>query len=1591
MTLAAMLGTAPTVVQNEFEHLGSCELTDLATAQVPILLKGLGGNQAALRSACRQVGIHRTQHHQEVKPADLRKQLKIKLLDLLPPLPFRTLLEQNASPAVAQDFTESGGIPVTARDAEKVKELLRALCPNQLTLLRKVATQWQIAQRDSDGQRLPVESLRSHLRGACIRFLKESEPTPSSSNLPAAVSSSSGSVVLSDNGPASLEEAHKWLETNQVVALKRVTGKRQAMSAVPAELVKMVKDFCEDKVSKQEQKYYLTVAGCKLRRKVDGKIVHIDSVLSSCEARRGTLETFRMHLGLDRECWCHDVDFKTPRTLEAFAASLKHAEYVKMTPFAKDFRTVQISKYWDAQHVFRRMAAMELGNASVLARRKPLPLLDGPVVSEVMTMRGQLREKQSVQGLEEVVDALEKARCCMPDQPAWFKTAWGVDNREHLEKLVFDFDLFLIVNDLRDLWHTASLGTAMVWVGWWSMLTRLEKEKVSLQEKATERRGLLKSPSPSYIPAAAMDESYVCPVHFKQEAAGMTGVGAGNPLHEQMLPKLIGPRVCELCGDGFVTWTALAKHVEAVHVSWAEYRKRVFWHAQCEDANVCHAVPLSWSRKRQILGNATTHLVSAVSSKPVMCKEHESKESAPPEREKRELVGCAVCATQEWTERMRRCYMFRGLPLGQEASVETTEVEDEQKGAEELSEEEKEEDEAHLRRGLLKDKGGLYYFGPPEVINEFLKVEKYAERWPQIPVEELHASSVQHPEHSGFRWLLHTRRVPVKEVTSTGNLDDNASAIARASTETLPEADARPPCAGIGDPDATVLLCRWCAKNVCHRKPTLPQRALANDLWGGREHPLFQKLRNLPAAKMLLGQARVLFRKVVLNQKHGREAVELQHGLQGNTTFIAQPKTSAIVKTLPPAMEDVAEQLQVVFSVSRTDVAKAKPLQIPRGLYLACARRRQAVCPLFADVTIDETRVATELRDEEAPPALVAGAVRMEDVNKFRPNLTGPASTRVADAAAASREEEILEVGMSDEEPASLEVDGESTPAAARGDAGGTVEEEEAENLIGLDDAAENDPLQPYVVVQEQIRRLQEDQARVQRKEERLEAVEGDARVVAGMQLTAAREACRGHALELREVCRRLADRHETEIEKELQLLEKPEDSGGNVLVVQAGQLLSMFVPEAWCLAFTEFFFGDCLPFDQRRPVRMAPGSLMEALLKREELSYQLTTDAMPYVALSTSRWDNPEIVAMFADTLRRKKLLLATKMTFLSQESFKLDLKAIAQAKAEDFQELQRYSTLGQAYASAKNQDKPAMKALKHLLTSTAVVPLTDGNKMKLRHFGHAMDMTFGPLKMFLTCNFADTYMPLTIIIYDSRNMEQLTDLRCNLLDNRPDMPPLQAMHRVVAQSPATQARLFLLMEEIVLTQILGVETAYLGNHVFDDPEMPLRLRMAKEDHLASNGSLGVAEFVESVLMPLEAQGRGFAHGHKKVISLPNYSASRLKTLFAKDSAALIRALDHMRKQVVDAVSLVQYDTATLPGEQLGVDLPPEPFSRQQQRQSRLDGGISVKNMFIKDKTKCLYSRTHIVLHILFFGVFLHKNSFVFNVSLPVVLCLKM
>ena len=123
---------------------------------------------------------------------------------------------------------------------------------------------------------------------------------------------------------------------------------------------------------------------------------------------------------------------------------------------------------------------------------------------------------------------------------------------------------------------------------------------------------------------------------------------------------------------------------------------------------------------------------------------------------------------------------------------------------------------------------------------------------------------------------------------------------------------------------------------------------------------------------------------------------------------------------------------------------------------------------------------------------------------------------------------------------------------------------------------------------------------------------------------------------------------------------------------------------------------------------------------------------------------------------------------------------------------------------------------------------------------------------------------------------------------------------------------------------------------------EQPVR-----EDDFASTGQIGIAQLPRSALKPLECQGRGFTHGHEKIISVPRTRAARLKQLFMQAADTdhgedeLSKWCRQARQAVLQAACTLQYDSSVLPGTQLGVALRPEPFSNRQQKYSRLDGQV--------------------------------------------------
>ena len=57
----------------------------------------------------------------------------------------------------------------------------------------------------------------------------------------------------------------------------------------------------------------------------------------------------------------------------------------------------------------------------------------------------------------------------------------------------------------------------------------------------------------------------------------------------------------------------------------------------------------------------------------------------------------------------------------------------------------------------------------------------------------------------------------------------------------------------------------------------------------------------------------------------------------------------------------------------------------------------------------------------------------------------------------------------------------------------------------------------------------------------------------------------------------------------------------------------------------------------------------------------------------------------------------------------------------------------------------------------------------------------------------------------------------------------------------------------------------------------------------------------------------------------------------------------DSYNQRLAASASARQYESATLPAEQLGNVLPDEPFSEKQQRQSRYDGGVEEDGVTVR------------------------------------------
>ena len=207
--------------------------------------------------------------------------------------------------------------------------------------------------------------------------------------------------------------------------------------------------------------------------------------------------------------------------------------------------------------------------------------------------------------------------------------------------------------------------------------------------------------------------------------------------------------------------------------------------------------------------------------------------------------------------------------------VEDEEDEDEDAG----SDAEEETFSVAKRKPRILWSDGVAYLRKPKRVQELLTVERYQERWPLIPREELHASSVRHPENPSWRWLLHSRRVPV--------LPNSGASQPAAGDAALP------PCAGTGDASMPVWSCMECLEDLCGTHPKMPVNAVANDNWIGREKLIVRNASR--ATHWLASLGRFCWKQVRLGRGPPSSGAAQpaddvrQTGVSGNTIFFAQP------------------------------------------------------------------------------------------------------------------------------------------------------------------------------------------------------------------------------------------------------------------------------------------------------------------------------------------------------------------------------------------------------------------------------------------------------------------------------------------------------------------------------------------------------------------------------------------------------------------------------------------------------------------------------------------------------------------------------
>ena len=313
----------------------------------------------------------------------------------------------------------------------------------------------------------------------------------------------------------------------------------------------------------------------------------------------------------------------------------------------------------------------------------------------------------------------------------------------------------------------------------------------------------------------------------------------------------------------------------------------------------------------------------------------------------------------------------------------------------------------------------------------------------------------------------------------------------------------------------------------------------------------------------------------------------------------------------------------------------------------------------YATVRVDQAAL-NSMPVNGVPNQILECACAMREADRYKSTRSGPGTIRdpldvAADPDDASDEFSDVDPGDNSDDDCQKKNDTADQPHHSAEQLDHT---NQFETPLGLDPAATPSYVQHFAAFQAQLNSVNDAFRAKVRKESVTPQNSPDAEMAKATTVAATREDCHRAVIDLRRAAQDLGSH---DFERKAKMLEGA-DKG---LFVPTNGPLSMFDPTTWTKCFSEFWYGDALPNMPERPRKITFEQIFEALPDREELEYQLESDTKLYSSKSQSRFDKPEFMLVFGDTLRRLLMFRGTRVAF-KRRGYQKDVKAIATATAD-------------------------------------------------------------------------------------------------------------------------------------------------------------------------------------------------------------------------------------------------------------------------------------------------------------------------------------